>query len=197
MPARKRVCVYCGSSPGHDPVFLDSAEQLGAAIARHGFDLVYGGASIGLMGAVADAALEHGAAVYGVMPRSLAEKEIAHDGLTELIITSSMHDRKEKMADLSDGFIALPGGLGTLEELFEIWTWSQLGFHGNPIGLLNVADFYDALLAFLTSTVEAGFVKQPHRDILLVDDNPDALLRKILEYRASIPPKVGLSPDQR
>ena len=151
-------------------------------MAEHQFDLVYGGAGIGLMGAIADAALKNGAEVYGVMPQSLADKEIAHQGLTELHITSSMHDRKERMAELSDGFIAMPGGLGTLEELFEIWTWSQLGFHDKPIGLLNIAGFYDELISFLASTAGKGFVKPAHVDMLLVAGNPHELLKRIRKY---------------
>ena len=182
MPARKRICVYCGSSPGNDPAFLKGATSLGKALADHDCDLVYGGASIGLMGTVADAALASGASVFGVMPKSLADKEIAHGGLSELYITKSMHDRKEKMAALSDGFIALPGGLGTLEELFEIWTWSQLDFHRKPIGLLNLDGYYDVLISFLASTVEKGFVKSSHADMLLVDSNPGDLMKRMNEY---------------
>lgn len=182
MSRRKRICVYCGSSSGNDPVFLDGAARLGAALANNECDLVYGGASIGLMGAVADAALEHGASVYGVMPQSLADKEIAHEGLNELHITTSMHDRKEKMAALSDGFIALPGGLGTLEELFEIWTWSQLGLHHKPVGLLNIGGFYDELISFLHSTSKKGFVKPAHADMLLVAGEPHELLERIQQY---------------
>ncbi len=197
MPGRKRLCVYCGSSPGNHAAFLDGANRLGAALAQHEFDLVYGGASIGLMGAVANAALENGAAVYGVMPQSLADKEIAHDGLTELFITSSMHDRKEKMADLSDGFIAMPGGLGTLEELFEIWTWAQLGFHNKPVGLLNIEGFYDALIQFLGQTTKAGFVRTAHHDILQVDSDPSGLIERMRSYKPTAVSKVMRPPSQR
>ena len=147
-----------------------------------GYDLVYGGAAIGLMGRVADAVIKAGGDVLGVMPESLVEKEIAHRQLTDLIVTSSMHERKTRMADLSDGFVALPGGLGTLEELFEIWTWSQLGFHRKPIGLLNVEGFFDPLLEFLDQTVEKGFVKIHHRQALTVAADPGSLLMKLADY---------------
>ena len=197
MPGRKRFCVYCGSSSGNDPAFLEGAKELGAALANLNCDLVYGGASIGLMGTVADAALANGASVFGVMPKSLADKEIAHEGLTELVITTSMHDRKEKMADLSDGFIALPGGLGTLEELFEIWTWAQLGFHDKPVGLMNVSGFYDALIDFLDQTRNAGFVRPVHHDILIVDSDPEALINRMQAYEPDHESKIIRPPEQR
>lgn len=171
--------------------------SLGRTLAENQLDLVYGGASIGLMGEVADSALMNGAGVYGVMPKSLADKEIAHEGLTQLHITSSMHDRKEKMADLSDGFIALPGGLGTLEELFEIWTWAQLGFHNKPVGLLNVNGFYDALVQFLAETASAGFVRPAHHDLLIVESTPQALIEKMATYVPTSEAKVTRPSDQR
>jgi uncharacterized protein (TIGR00730 family) len=183
LPQINRICVYCGSSPGIDPAFLEAAVHLGTTLAANNIGLVYGGASIGLMGAVADATLRHGGDVHGVMPRSLANKEISHPSLTELIITESMHERKTAMADLADGFIALPGGLGTFEELFEIWTWAQLGFHQKPIGVLNSQKFFDPLLAFLDQSSSAGFVKPAHREMLLVSSDPDDLITRFAAYQ--------------
>lgn len=145
--------------------------------------LVYGGARVGVMGALAEAALEAGGTVIGVIPRALAQKEIAHDGLTELIVTESMHARKSAMAERSDAFIALPGGIGTFEELFEVWTWTQLGFQGKPCGLLNVEGYYDSLLAFLDHAVAEGFVQAAHRRILSVDSDPERLLEQLASYQ--------------
>ncbi len=182
-----RLCVFCGSSAGQDPVYLETARLLGETLARNGIELVYGGASVGLMGAVADAALAHGGHVIGVMPQALVDKEIAHTGLSDLRVVGSMHERKALMAELSDGFIALPGGLGTFEELFEVWTWAQLGYHKKPCALLNVAGFYDKLADFLDDVVERGFVKPIHRAMLIVQGEPDALIEAIKAYE---PPKV-------
>ncbi|MBL4645953.1 MAG: TIGR00730 family Rossman fold protein, partial [Rhizobiales bacterium] len=145
----KRICVFCGSNPGNDPQYLQSAEALAKAIVARGYEVVYGGAEVGLMGKIADTALAAGGHVVGVMPKALIEKEIEHKGLSELHEVSSMHERKALMADLSDGFIALPGGVGTLEEIFEIWTWAQLGHHDKPLAFMNIAGFYDPLCAFL------------------------------------------------
>ena len=181
------ICVYCGSSRGGDRIFLAAAEALGKTIDTHGYGLVYGGASIGLMGAVADSVLENQGEVIGVMPQSLADKEIAHCDLTELIVTASMHERKTQMADLSDAFIALPGGLGTLEELFEIWTWAQLGFHTKPIALLNVNQYFNKLIEFLADSTDHGFIKPAHNGMLIIEDNADELLAKIESYQ---PPAV-------
>ena len=164
--------------------------MLGQALPAAGFDLVYGGAAIGLMGRIADAVLDAGGSVIGVMPESLAEREIAHSGLTELEVTTSMHDRKTRMADLSDAFIAMPGGLGTLEELFEIWTWAQLGFHQKPIGLLNVDGYYDALLTFLDQSAQAGFVKTAHRDMLLTSGKADELISMMQSFKPESIAKV-------
>ena len=186
--SRKRICVYCGSSPRASEIFVNAATSVGEVLVHNQYDLVYGGASIGLMGAVADSVLARNGNVYGVMPSSLAALEIAHPGLTELFVTDSMHERKSKMADLSGGFIALPGGLGTLEELFEIWTWAQLSFHQKPIGLLNVEGYFNSLIQFLDSSTEAGFIKPEHRNMLIVHDTPDALLRAFNSYD---PPRVG------
>jgi uncharacterized protein (TIGR00730 family) len=157
---------------------------MGRALARRGIGLVTGGGRVGLMGVVADAALEAGGEVVGVIPDALMRKELAHTGLTDLVVTASMHERKARMAELADGFVAMPGGLGTYEELFEIWTWAQLGWHEKPCGLLNAAGFYDRLVAFLDGASEAQFVKPEHRAMLIVDDEPDRLLDRFEAYRA-------------
>jgi uncharacterized protein (TIGR00730 family) len=183
----KTVCVYCGSNPGRLPEYRDAARLLGYEMARRGLGLVYGGASIGVMGAVADAVLERGGQAVGVIPYSLATKEVSHDGLDELIVVDSMHERKAKMAELSDGFIALPGGWGTIEEIFEMLTWAQLGFHEKPCGLLNVAAYYDQLFAFLENAIEQQFVKEEYRPMIIMDKIPGTLLDRFDHYCA---PKV-------
>jgi len=183
----KTICVYCGSSPGLLPDYRESARQLGFELAARGLGLVYGGASVGVMGAVADAVLERGGKVTGVIPSSLATREVSHTGLNELFVVASMHERKAKMAELSDGFIALPGGWGTIEEIFEMLTWAQLGFHEKPCGLLNVASYYDSLFSFLESAIEQRFVKEEFRPMMMMDDSPGALLDRFSAYRA---PKV-------
>lgn len=187
MSALASVCVFCGSSPGADPAFEAAARATGEAIARRGLALVYGGAKVGLMGAVADAALAAGGEVFGVLPRGLAAKELAHTGLTRLEVVASMHERKARMAELSDGFLSLPGGIGTLEEIFEVWTWGQLGFHAKPAGFLNVAGFYDPLRAFLNHMTDQAFLKTTHRDMAIFGETPDALLDAFAAYR---PPAV-------
>ncbi|CAH0314089.1 Cytokinin riboside 5'-monophosphate phosphoribohydrolase [Pseudomonas sp. Bi70] len=183
-----RLCIFCGSNAGTNPVYIEAATRLGQALAKAGIGLVYGGASVGLMGAVANAALEAGGEVIGVIPRSLWEKEVAHTGLDDLRIVDSMHQRKALMAELSDGFIALPGGVGTLEELFEVWTWAQLGHHQKPCALLNINGYYDRLAGFLDHMVDEAFVKAPHREMLIVEQDIDALLTAINGYEA---PQVG------
>ena len=183
----KSICVYCGSSPGFVPAYRDAATSLGRTLATRKIALVYGGASVGIMGAVADAAIEAGGEAFGVIPESLMTFEVAHRGLTELIVVDSMHTRKARMADMSEAFIALPGGLGTLEELFEMLTWSQLRLHQKPVGLLNVDGFYDHLLAFLDQTVASGFVRQEHRDNLIVSDDADKLLAGLAAWS---PPRI-------
>ena len=183
----KMICVYCGSNPGRLPEYRDAARLLGYEMAGRGLGLVYGGASIGVMGAVADAVLERGGQAIGVIPYSLATKEVSHDGLDELIVVDSMHERKAKMAELSDGFIALPGGWGTIEEIFEMLTWAQLGFHEKPCGLLNAASYYDHLFAFLENAIEQQFVKEEYRPMIMMDEAPGALLDRFEHYRA---PKV-------
>jgi len=180
----KRLCVYLGSSPGFDPLYRAAAADLGRTMAARGIDLVYGGGSVGLMGVIADAVLAAGGAVTGVIPRALAEREVEHRGLTELVLTTSMHERKAVMADRADAFVAIPGGIGTFEELFEAWTWAQLGDHAKPVALLNVAGFFDPLLAFLDNVVAAGFLKQVHRDLLIVADDIDGLFERLAAYRA-------------
>jgi uncharacterized protein (TIGR00730 family) len=183
-----RLCVFSGSSVGRQAAYLEAATSLGAMLAAAGIGLVYGGASVGLMRAVADAALAGGGDVIGVIPQSLVEREVAHKGLQDLRIVGSMHERKALMAELSDGFIALPGGIGTLEELFEVWTWAQLGHHTKPCGLLNVSGFYDGLSAFIDHLVKERFLRQPHRNMLIVEDSGEAMLAAIRGYTA---PKVA------
>lgn len=183
----RHLCVFSGSSPGAHPQYREAALRFGALLAQRGIGLVYGGASVGLMGAVADASRHAGGRVIGVIPQSLVEREVAHTDLEDLRIVGSMHDRKALMAELSDGFVALPGGIGTLEELFEVWTWGQLGSHSKPCGLLNVRGFYDRLLGFLDHIVDEAFLKPIHRHMLIVEDDPEALLGKIACYE---PPAV-------
>jgi uncharacterized protein (TIGR00730 family) len=179
MPPVRAICVFCGSSAGDDPAFLAAAEALGRAVATSGRALIYGGSRTGLMGAVAGAALAAGGRVTGVIPRGLVEKEVAHDALTELRVVAGMHDRKAAMSDLADAFVALPGGLGTLEELFEVWTWAQLGLHAKPIALLCVPGFFEPLLQFLDGLVAHRFVLREHRDRLIVDGDPINLLARL------------------
>lgn len=183
----KRICVYCGSSPGRRPEYLESARILAQEIVKRDIGLVYGGASVGIMGEIADTVLDGGGEVIGVIPQTLVDKEVSHNGLTELKIVDSMHERKAIMADASDGFIALPGGLGTIEELFEVLTWSQFGFHKKPCALLNVKGYYDHLSLFMDYAVEEQFVKNIHREMLLVEDKPDKLLDIMATYS---PPAV-------
>ena len=182
----KAVCLYLGSSPGARPEYEWVVRQLATVIANRGMTLVYGGGNVGLMGIAANAALEVGGRVIGVIPADIADKEVGHQGLTELQVVDSMHERKMRMARLADGIIALPGGLGTLEELFEMLTWSQLGFHRMPIGLVNVAGYFDLLLAFLDHMVEERFVKQAHRDLLLTDSDPETLLDRMIAYEPPV-----------
>ncbi|QEH81644.1 TIGR00730 family Rossman fold protein [Sphingomonas sp. C8-2] len=179
-----RICVFSGSSQGYLPEYRAAAAALGGLLGRSSVELVYGGAAVGLMGAVADAALAAGGRVTGVIPQALVDKEVAHLGLTDLLIVDSMHERKARMAALSDGFVALPGGIGTFEELFEVWTWAQLGSHSKPCGLLNVLGFYDRLLDFLDHVAEQGFLKSVHREMLLVENDPEDLMRALTHYHA-------------
>ena len=184
----KRITVFCGSSFGTDEIYAAQATLLGQALAQQNIELVYGGANVGLMGAVADGILNVGGKAIGVLPNFLRSKEIAHLGLTELILVESMHERKTKMNDLCDGVIALPGGFGTLEELFEMLTWAQLGLHKKPIAILNINGFYDALIELTKVMVEKGLLKDVNQQMLLVSDNIDDLLDQMKNY---IPPTVG------
>jgi uncharacterized protein (TIGR00730 family) len=183
----KRICVFAGSSPGSRAEYLVAASDLGQLFAARGVELVYGGARVGLMGAVADAVLAGGGRVTGVIPKAMVQKEVAHDGLTDLRIVTTMHERKALMADLSDAFIALPGGWGTLDEMFEILTWAQLGLHRKPCGLLNVQGYFDRLLSFLHHTVEQGFVRPEYGSLLSVAERPSRLLDAL---HAQTPPAV-------
>lgn len=185
MPTFRRICVYCGSSNDVDERFKSAARQMGTLLAQRGIGVVYGGGSVGLMGIVADAALAAGGEVLGVIPDKLQRLELGHDGLTELFVVDSMHARKMLMAQLSDGFVALPGGFGTLEEISEVTTWSQLNYHKKPVGLLNVDGYYDHLIAWIRTAVAQGFIRTPHRDLLCAADTPEALLQRLAD--AEIP----------
>jgi len=184
----KRITVFCGSSIGVDEVYETQARLLGETLARQNIDLVYGGADIGLMGAVANGALAKKGNVIGVLPKFLKTKEIEHQNLTELIIVDSMHERKTKMNDLCDGVISIPGGLGTLEEFFEMMTWAQLGLHQKPIGILNVDGYYDSLIVMIQNMVEKGFVKETDQNLFVVSNTVDVLLKKMKNYVA--PPTI-------
>jgi uncharacterized protein (TIGR00730 family) len=184
----ERICVFCGSNPGADPAYAEAAADLGRLLAGRGLTLVYGGGHVGLMGVLADAALAAGGRVTGVIPEALAAKELAHGGLTGLEVVGSMHERKALMSELSDAFIALPGGIGTLEEWFEVWTWSQLGFQPKPCGMLNVAGYFDHLLAFLDHMTAERFLSPPHRSMAIVEDRADRLLDRLASYQ---PPRAG------
>jgi uncharacterized protein (TIGR00730 family) len=186
MNALRRVCVFCGSSPGARATYAAGAARLGRLLAERGLTLVYGGGHVGLMGAVADAAMDAGGEVIGVIPEHLERREVAHTGVTDLRVVDSMHTRKALFEELSDGFIALPGGLGTYEELFEILTWGQLGLHAKPVGLLDVDGFYAPLRSFLDHAVEERFVHTEHRSMLLVDDDADRLLDRMAAWRPPV-----------
>jgi uncharacterized protein (TIGR00730 family) len=182
----RRLCVFSGSSPGGHPDYGQAAEELGRALAGQGIGLVYGGAQVGLMGTIADAALEAGGEAVGVIPQALVDREIAHTGLTDLHVVGSMHERKAKMAELSDGFIALPGGMGTLEELFEVYTWTQLGLHSKPLGLLDVRGYYAQLASFLDHAVAERFVTAEHREMLVVEDRAETLIEAFRRWRPPV-----------
>ncbi len=179
----RSLCIFCGSSPGLDPAYRAGAVAMGQAIARRGLALIYGGGAVGLMGVVADAALEAGGEVIGIIPAALDKKEIGHKGLTRLEVVDSMHTRKARMAELADGFVALPGGVGTFEEIFEVWTWGQLGIHAKPLGFLNVAGFYDGLAGFLDHATAQGFMKPGHRAMAAMATDPDTLLDALIAWR--------------
>ncbi|MDY7563138.1 TIGR00730 family Rossman fold protein [Pseudomonas sp. 10B1] len=191
----KSICVFCGASAGTHPAYREAAMALGRALAERQLTLVYGGGAVGLMGIVADAALAAGGEVIGVIPESLRSLEIGHNSLTRLEVVDGMHARKARMAELSDAFIALPGGLGTLEELFEVWTWGQLGYHGKPLGLMDVNGFYSKLAGFLDHVVSEGFVREDHRNMLQISDSPTDLLDTLDAWKPVIAPKwAGQKP---
>ncbi len=184
----RRVCVYCGSNAGVRPAYAEAARRLGDLLGARSIGLVYGGGNVGLMGLVADAALAAGAEVIGVIPQALVDRELAHQGVTELRIVGTMHERKALMAELADAFVALPGGLGTLDELFEVWTWAQLGLHAKPIGLLEIEGFFVPLVAHLDRATAEGFVRAEQRAMLVVEDDAERLLERFAAYHA---PRVG------
>jgi uncharacterized protein (TIGR00730 family) len=188
----RRICVFCGSSAGARPAYRQAAQTIGRLLCRRGIELVYGGGHVGLMGIVADACLGEGGRVIGVIPQALADKEVAHSGLTELRIVKSMHERKSVMAELSDAFLALPGGYGTWEELFEVLTWSQLGIQRKACALLNVEGYYDPLLAMADKALADGFLRGVHRDLLLADIDPERLLDRLSDFEVRAEP--GISP---
>jgi uncharacterized protein (TIGR00730 family) len=180
----KRLCVYCGSRPGSQPDYTEAAKRLARALVRRNIEVVYGGASVGTMGVLANAVLAEGGHVIGIIPQAILGREVVHRGLSDLRVVASMHERKTLMAELSDGFIALPGGLGTLDELFEILTWGQLGLHQKPCGLLNIRDYYRGLIDFLDHAVAERFIADVHRAMLLVEEEPERLLDHFERYQA-------------
>ncbi|MCW4460861.1 TIGR00730 family Rossman fold protein [Sphingomonas sp. BT-65] len=192
----KRICVFSGSSAGRLGQYRVAATRLGTLLAERGIGLVYGGAAVGLMGAVADAAIAAGGSVTGVIPQALVDREVAHTGLPDLRVVGSMHERKALMAEMSDAFIALPGGIGTFEEIFEVWTWTQLGSHAKPCAVLNIEGFYDKLLGFLDHVVDEAFLKLVHRGMLLASTDPAALLDMIGSYQVPSETK-WISSDER
>jgi uncharacterized protein (TIGR00730 family) len=191
-----RICVFSGSSLGRNSEYRDAAVELGALLAERNIGLVCGGAAVGLMGAVANATIAAGGSVIGVIPKALVDREVAHTGLLDLRVVGSMHERKALMAELSDAFIALPGGIGTLEEIFEVWTWTQLGTHAKPCALLNVRGFYDRLLGFLDHVADEAFLKPVHREMLLSSSDPITLLHLIAEHQAPMETK-WIDRDER
>ena len=193
----RRLCVFCGSSAGGRAVYRDSARRLGEVLAAGGLGLVYGGGHVGLMGVLADAVLQGGGEVIGVIPQALVDRELAQLNLTRLEVVDTMHQRKARMADLADAFVALPGGYGTADELFEILTWAQLGLHTKPIGLLNVASFFDPLRQWLDHAVREGFLRAEHRRLLLEADSPEELLELLRHYRPTEPVAKWIEPADR
>ena len=193
----RAICVFCGSSAGADPAYMAAASAFGRLLATHDITVIYGGARIGTMGAVADGALAAGGRVVGVMPQRLVDREVAHQGLTELHVVDTMHTRKALMAERADAFVALPGGFGTYDELFEILTWAQIGLHQKPVGVLNVAEFYTPLLTFLRQGVTAGFVQPRHLEMLQSDADPQTLLTRLLAQSAApaVPGKWTVATD--
>ena len=186
----KKICVYCGSGKGLADDYIEAAEKLGTAIVKNGYKLVYGGAKVGLMGKVSETVLNNNGEVSGIIPRALFEKEIANTSLKELIVVETMHERKAMMAEKSDAFIAMPGGFGTFEELFEILTWAQLGFHSKPVGILNINGYYDKLIEFIDNSISQKFIKEEHRQIFIVEKDPFLLIEKLKNYKAPAVNKV-------
>ena len=178
----QRVCVFCGSSPGARPAYAEATAEVARLLAGEGIGIVYGGGHVGLMGVLADTAMAAGGEVIGVMPQALVDREIGHTGISELRVVGSMHERKSLMADLSDAFTALPGGAGTLEELFEVYTWAQLGLHDKPCGLLDVEDYFSGLVGFLDHAVDERFLREEHRAMLIVERGPRALIERLAEF---------------
>jgi uncharacterized protein (TIGR00730 family) len=178
----KRLAVYCGSATPEDPIYIETARMVGRSLAERGIGVIYGGGRLGLMGAVADAALEAGGEVIGIIPEALVGAEVAHKGCTELHVVSGMHERKARFTDLSDGFITIPGGVGTMDELWEAISWSQLGYHQKPVGVLNAAGFYDQLIGFNQHMIDVGFIRPQHAGIMLVDNTLEGLLAKMAAY---------------
>ncbi|SER18463.1 hypothetical protein SAMN05518866_10635 [Sphingobium sp. YR768] len=184
---RMRICVFLGSSPGRSPIYREAAEAFGTLLAKRGIGLVYGGGTVGLMGVVADAACAAGGEVIGVIPEALRAREHDHQGISELHVVQTMHERKALMAKLADGFVTLPGGIGTFEEMFEAWCWSQLGYHAKPVGMLDVNGFYSGMSGFIDHVVTEGFLKPEHRAMLLVEKDPEVMLDRIAQY---LPPRT-------
>lgn len=195
MSKLKSICVFCGSKSGNDQQYQQSAIELGRLMAQQKITLVYGGGSIGLMGVIADAVLESGGQVIGVIPRQLATRELIHPGVTEMHVVEDMHTRKAKMSECSDAFIAMPGGFGTLEELFEVVSWVQLGIHSKPMGLLNTSGFYDPLLNMIEHCIETEFIKQKYRDLIIADESPSTLIDHLQRHELPVVEKI-LDPDQ-
>ena len=191
----KRVCVFCGANAGIRPAYGIAAQGLAAVLARHGLGLVYGGGNVGLMGVLADSMLQAGGEVIGVIPQSLLAREVAHRGITDLRVVDTMHQRKALMNELSDAFIALPGGFGTLDEFFEILTWSQLGIHGKPSGLLNVSGYYDSLLAMLDHAVTEGLLRPAHRELVIADTDADSLVQRLVSFSPTQAGKRAVRSD--
>ncbi len=181
-----RICVYLGSSPGNNPLYREEAEQFGTLLARRGIGLVYGGGMVGLMGVIADAVCAAGGEVIGIIPEALRAREHDHPGISELHVVQTMHERKAMMANLADGFVTLPGGIGTFEEMFEAWCWSQLGYHNKPVGLLDVNGFYSGLRQFIDNVVEEGFLQPRHRSMLIVEKDPETMIDRIVNF---VPPE--------
>lgn len=189
----KRICVFCGSSAGEDPRYLEAADRFGQILAREAIELVYGGSRVGMMGRLAAATLQAGGRVVGIIPGAVMNRELAHQELTELRVVKSMHERKSEMAQLSDAFVALPGGLGTIEAFFELLTWAQLGLHRKPCAVLDVAGYFQPLVRFLDHVTREGFMARPHRELVLVEEDPEELVRRMRVYQ---PPSIPRWIDQ-